>query len=181
MFELIIYSQFLFVKMWRKWMGSLPITTLGGFMVGLLMDIRVYVACIFILVIIDVITGISAALHQGIKFSSKKLRIGLIDRVILYSVLIIITLMLDTMLRGTINYGRDYIAIACCTIVGFYEASSCVENLIKRFPNYSFLQRIGKMLNLIEQKYEDSTVNKIADIIEASKLEENDTNTSNKL
>lgn len=168
--ELFIYGRILFRQVWRRWMASPPVITVCGFMAGVLMDIRLYLGAIFVLVIIDMISGIAASLHRGEKFSSRKLRTGLIERFILYGALIIITLMIDTILRGTVNYGRYYVAIVCCTIIGFYESGSCIENLVSRFPKYTFLQRVGKMLKLLEDQYEKSTINKVTDIMNASKI-----------
>lgn len=168
--ELFIYARILFSRILSRWMHSSPIITLTGFMIGVLIDMRVYLLSIFVLVIIDMISGIAASLHRGERFSSRKLRTGLIDRIILYGTLFVITLMIDTMLKGTIDYGRDYVAIVCCMIIGFYEAGSCIENLVSRFPKYTFLKKIGGMLNLLEKSYEDSTIQKITDVMKASDL-----------
>lgn len=172
--ELQLYIWMLLKNTWSRWLKSPPAATVVGFYVGVFFDMKVYLGAIAFLVIMDMFTGIAASLHRGEKFSSRKLRTGLLERAILYIVLFNVTLMLDVILRNTINYGRDYIAIFCCTLIGFYEASSCIENLVSRFPKYSFLQRIGKALNLIEKSYEDSTVNKVATIIQATQLKENE-------
>jgi len=172
--ELQIYFRFLYRSAWARYLKSSPVASLVGFYFGVLTDMRVYIAAIGVLVTIDMITGIMASLHRGEKYSSRKLLIGLVDRFILYGFLFNIMLMLDAMLRGTIDYGRSYITIVCCTIIGFYEASSCVENLVSRFPNRPFLRKIGNALNLLEKKYEDSTVNQVSNIIESSKFKEDE-------
>lgn len=168
--EIFIYARILFGRVYSRWWSSAPIMTLAGFAVGVLVDMRVYILSIFVLVIMDMITGIMASLHKGERFSSKKLKRGLLERVLLYGSLFIITLMIDTILRGTIDYGKYYAAIVCCTIIGFYEAGSCVENLVSRFPDKAFLKRIGAMLNLLEKSYTDSTIEKVNDVINAQKI-----------
>lgn len=163
--EMYIYGRILFGRIMSKWLHSTPVMTLGGFIFGVLVDMQVYIVCIFVLVIIDMITGIMASLHRGERFNSRKLRTGLIERIILYGFLFIITMMLDTMLRSVYDYGKNYIDIICCTIIGFYEAGSCVENLASRFPKYPPLKKIGKTLNLLSDQYEQSTINKITNIM----------------
>lgn len=168
--ELFIYGRILFSRIFTRWMHSAPVLTLAGFMYGVLVNMRVYLFSIFVLVIIDMISGIAASLHRGERFNSRKLRTGLIERIILYGALIVITLMIDTILRGTIDYGKYYVAIICCTIIGFYEAGSCVENLVSRFPKYTFLKKIGDMLNLLEKNYEDSTINKVSQVLHSKNI-----------
>lgn len=163
--EIFIYGWILFRRIIQRWLASTPVITVTGFFIGVFLDMRLYLGCIFVLIILDMITGIAASLHRGERFSSRKLRTGLVERFLLYATLFVITLMIDTILRGTVDYGRDYVAITCCTIIGFYEASSCIENLVSRFPKYLFLQRIGKMLNILDKKYQESTVETVANIL----------------
>lgn len=171
LFEIFIYAGILLRRILERWASSPPINTVIGFAFGVLVDMRIYLCALLVLVIMDMITGIMASLHRGEKFNSRKLRTGLLERIILYGFLFIITLMLDTILRGTINYGKYYIAILCCTIIAFYEAGSCIENLVSRFPKYPFLKRLGGKLNLLQDKYEESTINKLTNIMEATEDE----------
>lgn len=172
--EFLLYVELLTSRVWQRWITHGALATLIGFFVGILVDMKVYIAAISVLVITDMITGIMASLHRGEAFDSRKLLMGLLERFILYFFLFDVTIMLDAIVRDAINYGRDYIAIACCTMIGFYEASSCIENLVSRFPNRLFLQKIGRMLNLLEKSYEDSTVNKITNIINDTKLKQDE-------
>ena len=116
------------------------------------------------------IVGIKASLKRGEPYQSKKLWRGLLQRSFLYTALVVSFIMLDVVCQHAIyNYGKYYIAAFACTLIAFYEASSIVEKLIQIFPNVPFLKRIGTTLNLLDKKYEDSTVNQVAKILSNEK------------
>lgn len=172
---IVTYAEILFSRITGKWLAtpffsnSLRVT--GSFLLMILTSIRVYLVAIAILIIMDMLSGIGASLKNGEKFDSGKIKKGLLERIVLYGSLIIITLAIDSMVRGTWDYGSYYVTMFSCTVIGFYEAGSCIENLITLYPQYTFLKKIANMLNLLEKTYEKNTVGKVQEILKEDKDE----------
>lgn len=175
--EIVTYADILFTRIADRWQAGQFFTNflklVAAYVVGVLTDIRVYIISIVVLVVMDMVSGIGSSLKRGEKFNSRKLRTGLIERFILYGSLTVVALCIDSIVRGAFDYGEYYVTVFCCTIVGFYEAGSTIENLIECYPKFTFLQKIAKLLNLIEKKYQDNTVNKVSEILN-SKIDEDE-------
>src|SRR4051812_33572661 len=91
--------------------------------------IHFYLYCVLGLVVIDVITGIMASLKKGEEFKSRLLRRGLIEKLILYLLLIISIFILEIVIKTAINYTPFYLVIFSVIIIATYEISSILENL----------------------------------------------------
>lgn len=171
--ELPLYCRVLFSRIWGRWVTSELMVNLGklalGFLYSVIIGMYPYVLSITLLVVFDMIFGIKASMKRGEQFSTKKLKRGLLQRIFLYTSLIVCFLMLDVVLHATYDYGKFYIAAIICTLISFYEVSSIMENLIEVYPNFPFLKKIGNVFNLLEKKYEDNTVNQVAKILSNEK------------
>lgn len=163
--DLAIYASVLFdriLTMWESdtWLHNL-IKVAVAWLFTLWLDVYVYISIVMFLSVADVLTGLRKALKDGKPFSSKKLRRGLIERLVLFTSLFVLMLCMDNLIRGMYDYGKYYITQFVCVIIGFYELSSIIENLIAIHPKFTFLKKIARFLNLLETKHEERTIDKV--------------------
>lgn len=168
--ELFAYASVLFpriVDSWEKdnWIFNL-LRILLAWLLSIWVDISVYVGIVMFLSVYDVYTGLRRALKQGEGFSSKKMKRGLIERLLLFSSLLLVMLALDNMIRELYDYGAYYITNFVAVMIGFYEAGSIIENLIVLHPKFKFLNRLAKVLNLLEKRYEQRTIDGVDKVLE---------------
>lgn len=172
-YDFIIYVWVLIGRVWHKWVAVQFMINLGratlGFIASVLMGMYPFALSISVLVMLDMFFGVKASLRRGEPFKSKKLWRGLLQRAFLYTALIVTFIMLDTLLQGVYDYGKFYVSIIVCTLIGFYEAGSILEKLVYLYPGYPFLKKIGNTLNLLEKQNDENTVNLVSKIIENEK------------
>lgn len=114
--------------------------------------IHVYFYGILALTIIDVITGVMASIKKGEPFKSKILRKGLIEKGILYNLLMISVFVLEMILKTAFEYKAFYMVMIAAMLIGTYELSSIVENLMVINPRLNFLKNILNMSNKMHEK-----------------------------
>jgi hypothetical protein len=134
--------------------------------------IHVYFYYIVGLTIIDVITGVIASIKRGEPFKSKILRKGLIEKGILYNLLMISVFFLEMILKTVISYDAFYLVLASAMMIGTYELSSIAENLIVINPRIAFLKSILKMSNKMHEKTIEIAEKKIDDFTDLPKEKE---------
>lgn len=123
--------------------------------------IHSYIFCILALTILDVVTGIIASIKKGNKFKSRILRKGLIEKVLLYLVLLISVFILELVIKTAINYTAFYMVLVATVCICTYELSSILENLYVIRPDMKFIKRLIKLSNKIQNKALDVAENKI--------------------
>lgn len=134
--------------------------------------IHVYFYCILVLTTIDVVTGVAASIKKGEPFKSKILRKGLIEKGILYNVLMLSVFALEMIIKTAVEYKAFYLVLISSMMIGTYELSSIVENLILINPNLSFLKSILKMSNKIHDKTIEVAEKKIDEVTDIPKGKE---------
>lgn len=167
--DLAIYASILFDRIIMTWESDTWIHNFLKVVVAWLfafwLDVYVYISIVVFLSVADVATGLQRALKDGKRFSSKKLRRGLIERLVLFTSLFVLMLCMDNLIQGFYDYGKYYITQFVCVLIGFYEVTSIIENLIAIYPKYTFLNKIAKFLNLLETKYEERTIDKVEEFL----------------
>lgn len=131
----------------------------GKFLMGLLTGlwlfiagIHVYIYAIIFLTLLDVITGVWAAIHSGEQITSKKLKTGLLQKTALYLLLLVGAFMVGKVLQSVLHYEQFYIAFLLTLMISVYEMTSVIENVIKINPDLKFLQRLIGVMNVVVDK-----------------------------
>jgi len=101
--------------------------------------IHSFLGVILALVLIDVATGLIAALKKGERFSSRKLRKGLLEKMLLYLCLLITVFLADGLLLKTMGLGSYYLTFCITFLISMYELASIAENLYSIRPDIPFL------------------------------------------
>ena len=126
--------------------------------------IHTYIYCVLALVIIDVITGIIASLKKGEEFKSRILRKGLIEKVILYNLLMISVFVLEIVIKTAFNYSAFYLVLIATVCITTYELSSIMENILVIKPELGFIRKLITLTNKLQDKTVDIAENKIDSI-----------------
>lgn len=82
-------------------------------------------AWVFVLFLLDLITGIRASSKEGIPFSSKRFRIG-IDKIIAYVIALVAVYILEAYI---FRMESEYLFIGVISFIGVTEVTSMYENL----------------------------------------------------
>ena len=131
--------------------------------------IHTYIYCVLGLVLIDVVTGIIASLKKGNKFKSRILRKGLIEKVILYNLLMISVFILEIVIKTAVNYSAFYMVLIATVLISTYELSSILENILVINPNLSFISKLINLSNKIQESTIDVAEEKIDNISNVTK------------
>ncbi|MDO9374553.1 MAG: phage holin family protein [Ferruginibacter sp.] len=123
--------------------------------------IHVYLYCVFILVIFDVITGIKASMTKGEKFTSRFLKKGLLEKLALYLILILAAFFLELVLKSMYQWDKNFIAFLVTMLISTYEMVSICENILIINPNLEFLKGIIKLSKSICNKAMEVARNKV--------------------
>ncbi|RYF96301.1 MAG: hypothetical protein EOO00_03045 [Chitinophagaceae bacterium] len=129
--------------------------------------IRAYIFAVMVLTVIDVITGIIASVKKGEPFKSRVLRKGLLEKVLIYNLLMVSVFILEYIIKKAIGYDNYWLVLMTTTLIGTYELSSIFENLYVINPNLTFLKSLIKL----SDKLRDKTISVAEGSIE--KLDEN--------
>lgn len=163
------YARTILLNIFTSFIKS-PITTklidLAIFIWLLFAGIHTYIYATMALTIIDVITGITASIKKGEPFKSRILRKGLIEKVVIYNLLMVSVFVLEYIIRKAIGYDNYWLVLLTTTLIGTYELSSIFENLFVINPNLVFLKSLIKL----SDKFRDKTVSIAEDKID--KLDE---------
>ena len=123
--------------------------------------IHTYIYCILALTVIDVTTGIFASLKRGEKFKSRILRKGLVEKVLLYNLMLISIFILELIIKTGFNYSTFYLVLVATVCIATYEISSILENVLTIRPELSFINRLIKLTNKIQDKAVNIAENKV--------------------
>lgn len=100
------------------------------------------------LTFIDVVTGVMASVKKRRTIQEQNPEKGLIEKGILYNVLMISVFILEMILKTAINYKAFYLVLVSAMLIGTYEVSSIVENLIVKITlTKAILKAQGKKLS----------------------------------
>lgn len=135
--------------------------------------IHTYMAIIFALVCIDVVSGVIASVKKGDRFNSKKLRAGLLDKFLLYLLLMIAVFLTDMLLKTVLNLELFYLTFFVSFLIAIYECSSITENIYNIRPDIPILASLVGIFNKMQTKTITSMENKtdaIADAITDLKI-----------
>lgn len=133
-----------------------------------LAGIKIYLLSVFLLVILDVITGVMASLKKGESFKSKILKKGLIDKTFLYIVMLIAVFILEGLAKSVINYTPYYFVFLASFMIACYELSSIFENVYVLNPNLTFL----KSFLYLVSKLSDKAVSTAEDTISVTEVKD---------
>jgi len=127
-----------------------------------LAGIKIYLVSVFLLVIIDVITGIMASIKKGESFKSKILKKGLIDKTFLYIVMLIAVFILEGIAKSVINYSHYYFVFLASFMIACYEIISIFENVLVINPSLTFIQPLINLTNKLSSKAQDTAESTIS-------------------
>lgn len=117
--------------------------------------VKLYLISIPVLVILDVITGIIASKKKGIPFTSKELKKGLLYKTALYIIMLIGTLVLESLVKSIFSYSAYFLVFFISFLIGCYELISVMENILAINPNLVFIQAFIKLTNSLQKKVID--------------------------
>lgn len=123
--------------------------------------IHTYIYCVLALVFIDVITGIIASLKKGEEFKSRILRKGLVEKVILYNLLMISVFVLEIVIKTAFDYSAFYLVLIATVCITTYEISSIMENILIIRPELGFIKRLITLTNKLQNKTIDIAEDKL--------------------
>lgn len=160
------------------WLNSTALGFITKFIVSgwlLFIGVHVYFYYVIALMFIDVFTGIWASRVAGDAFQSKKLRKGLLEKFALYVILIISVFILELILKKILSYNEFYGVALLAIFISTYEISSIIEKVLIINPNLTFLNKVARILNLLDNRLEKKAEKTIDKILE---LDEKDTDSS---
>ncbi|WPQ65506.1 phage holin family protein [Chitinophaga sancti] len=114
--------------------------------------IHTYIYCIIALTILDIATGIPASMKKGVPFKSRILRKGLIEKVVLYLIMLIAVFILELVVKTAIEYDSFYMVLVVTMCISTYELTSILENIAILRPELPFISRLIKLSNKIQEK-----------------------------
>lgn len=123
--------------------------------------IKIYFAYIFCLILIDVATGIPAALKRKEKFTSRILKRGLLQKTALYFILMLTFFFVEKIVMSAIIYSNHYLVMVITLLISFYESVSIMENVLVLNPQLGFLKRLIGIAKKAETKTLDDLEDKI--------------------
>lgn len=123
--------------------------------------IHTYIYCVLALVVIDVVTGIIASIKKGEEFRSRILRKGLVEKVILYNLLMISVFVLEIVIKTAFNYSTFYLVLIATVCITTYELSSIMENILVIKPELGFVRKLINLINKLQDKTVDIAAKKI--------------------
>jgi len=169
--DLFLYGKFLVGQL----LASITPGNIYGWIlkVGLLVwglfshDIHLLVIITLCLTIIDTVTGVFASLKQGIKFKvSRLLRKGLLEKLLIYNLLILSVWLLAKVLVIAFALSEIYIVAIIVILIDCYELSSIIEKLQILAPNLPFL----KVLDGLVASLQKGTVERAENAIKRAPL-----------
>lgn len=123
--------------------------------------IHTYIYCILALVMIDVITGIYASRIKKEAFKSRRLRKGLIEKVVIYNLLLISVFVLELVIKTGINYEAFYMVLFSTILICTYELTSIMENILVIDPSLKFIRKLIRLTKKIEDRAVEMAEDKV--------------------
>lgn len=128
--------------------------------------IHIYVVAIACLLLIDVITGIFASRKNGIPFTSRLLKKGLIEKLALYLVILVAAFLLEIIFKTVFTWESYFIVFFVSVLISTYELISIFENVHTIDPSLTFLKSLinlshklhKRAIKVAEEKVDDSTI-----------------------
>lgn len=114
---------------------------------------------------------IPLSIKKGERFESKIFRKGLIEKSILYTILMCASLVLGKLLQTVFDFDVFYISWTLSVMICVYEISSVIENIVVINPNLAYLNAFKTFVKSIGKKQVESVTEKFS-TIEADKKEE---------
>jgi len=121
--------------------------------------IHLYLGCIAVLTMIDVLSGVYAAMKRGEKISSREFRKGLLEKTLLYMMMLISVFFLDIILKSVVHFDTFYLSGFITFLIATYELSSIMENIQSIRPDIKFISVLPGLF----KKMQDKTVAKLED------------------
>ena len=125
---------------------------IGSFLLGLWVDLYVFIIGIIMLAGLDTHYAIKACIKNGGIYESHKVKKGLLVKFELYLTLSIMTITLDLIFHKIYNYEKYFITYLLFAFVALYECGSMVESLNVTHPNNKAVKKFSSFLNLSEKK-----------------------------
>lgn len=139
------------------------VTAIGVYYAG----IQIYLVAIGALVVADVITGIWASFKQGERFSSKKLGRGLIQKTVIYLIIMATSFEIGKVIQSAIGNETYWLTWILTLLILLYELSSVVENIVIINPDMVFLKRFSGLFEKVVNKQMDNVEEKLGNTEEA--------------
>lgn len=128
---------------------------LGSFLLGLWLDLYVFILGIPIIAVMDAHLAIKACIKKGGEYQSHLLKKGLFQKFKLYLTFMILTVVLDIIFHKIYNYEIYFTTYLLFAFVALYEAGSILESLNILHPNNKAVKKFATILNLTEKKFND--------------------------
>lgn len=126
--------------------------------------IHVYIYAVFLLTLIDVITGTIASIKRGEAFKSKILKKGLVEKFFLYILIMIAVFVLETVAKSVIKYTAFYFVSFAAFSISCYELISILENIISINPKLTFVTSFINLTNRLQTTATDKANKAIDDV-----------------
>jgi hypothetical protein len=108
-----------------------------------------------------VITGVAASIKKGESFRSKILKKGLIDKTLLYIIMLIAVFILEGLAKSVFTYTPYYFVFFAAFMISCYELISIFENILVLNPNLTFIQPLITLTNKMSSKATETAEKKI--------------------
>ena len=127
-------------------------------------SIHIYFYAIIALSVIDCITGIWASVKQGVSFKSSILRKGLVQKFLLYNLLMISVFIIEKVLKSVIIYSKFYFVMIATMMISTNELVSICENILKINPRLLFVNKVINLTNQVQDETVNTAEKKIQDV-----------------
>ncbi|MBN9295388.1 MAG: phage holin family protein [Filimonas sp.] len=111
-----------------------------------------YLFIVFALTLLDVVTGVMASIKKGEKFKSRILRKGLLEKFLLYLIIMLAIFFLETLGKSIIQYDKFYFVFIGTFLISTYEVVSILENILVLNPKLLFISSLIKLTNSLQSK-----------------------------
>lgn len=138
------------------------VTAVGAYYAG----IQLYLFAIGALVVADVVTGIWASFKQGEKFSSKKLGRGLIQKTVIYLIIMAASFEIGKVIQSAIGNETYWLTWILTLLILVYELTSVIENIVIINPQFYFLKRFSGLFEKVVNNQMDSVEERLGKLDE---------------
>lgn len=128
--------------------------------------IHMYIYAVIALSIVDVITGVLASSKRGEKFTSKKLKKGLLVKFALYLVLILTVFVLDLITKSVFHHEDFYFSFLITFLISTYEVVSILENINTIKPDIPFMSALVSIFKKMGEKSIEKMEERVDDVVD---------------
>jgi hypothetical protein len=129
--------------------------------------IHTYLYAVAALLLFDVLTGIYASIKRGESFTTKILKKGLLEKTVLYLILMGASLAMEMVLKKIFGWENYYVVFFVTLLITTYEFVSICENIYSINPNLTYLKSLigisnrvrDKAIKYAEDKVDTATIN----------------------